>query len=78
LTEYGLRVFKNRILQKIFGPTREKETGRNCIMQLHDFYSPWNVIHYRKSIIMGCVGHVAHKGERRSAYKVLVRKPEGM
>ena len=26
---------------------------------------------------MGWVDHVAHKGERRNAYKVLVRKPEG-
>jgi hypothetical protein len=78
LTEYGLRVFKNRILQKIFGPTREKETGRNCTMERHDFYSLCNVIQYRKSIMMAWVEHVACKGEWRSAYKVLVRKPEGM
>jgi len=25
---------------------------------------------------MGWVGHVAHMGERRGAYRVLVRKPE--
>jgi len=62
LTEYGLRVFKNRTLQKTFGPTREKETGSNCTMELHDFYSPWNVIQYRKSI-MGWVEHVTHKRE---------------
>jgi len=72
LTEYGLRVFKNRILQKIFGPT-----GRNCTMELHDFYSLWNVIQYRKLIRMGWVEYVARKGEWSSAYKVLVRKPEG-
>jgi len=45
-------------------------------MELIDFYSPWNVIQYRKSLRMGWVEHVAHKGECRSAYKVLVRKPE--
>jgi hypothetical protein len=71
LTEYGLRVFKNRILQKIFGPTE-----RNCTMELHNFYSLWNVIQYRKTR-QGWVGHVAHKGEWISAYKVLVRKPDG-
>jgi hypothetical protein len=63
LSEYGLRVFKNRILHKIFEPIREKETGRNCTMEHHDFYSPWNVIQHRKSIRMGWVEHVAHMGE---------------
>lgn len=77
ITEYGRRVFKNRIPQKIFGPTREKETGRNCTMKLHDFYSLWNVIQYRKSIRMGWLEHVAHQREWRSAYKVLMRKPKG-
>jgi len=62
LTEYGLRVFKNRILQKIFGPTREKETGSNCTMELHEFYSLWSVIQHRKSI-MGWVEHVTHMRE---------------
>jgi hypothetical protein len=58
-------VFKNRVLQKIFGPTREKETGRTCIMELHDFYSLWNVIQNIKSIRMGWVEQVAHKGKWR-------------
>jgi len=26
---------------------------------------------------MDCLGNVAHKGERKSAYRLLVRKPEG-
>ena len=39
--------------------------------------APWNVIQNIKSIQMGWVEHVAHKGEWRSAYKVLVRKHEG-
>jgi hypothetical protein len=25
---------------------------------------------------LGCAGHVAHMGEMRSVYRVLVRKPE--
>jgi hypothetical protein len=30
-----------------------------------------------KSRRMRCIGHVARMGEKRNAYRILVRKPEG-
>jgi hypothetical protein len=46
--------------------------------ELHNFYTSPNVIRVIKSKGMGLVGHVACMGEMSSAYKILVRKPEGM
>jgi len=40
------------------------------------YVSP-NIINEMKSGNMRRVGHVAHMEEMRSAYKILVRKPEG-
>ena len=37
----------------------------------------WNIILVIKSRIMRWAGHIARMGERRVAYRVLVRKPEG-
>jgi len=35
------------------------------------------VIRVIRSRNMGWVGHVAHRGEMRNAYRILVRKPDG-
>jgi hypothetical protein len=43
--------------------------------ELHALYSP-NIIRVIKSNKLRLAGHVAHMGERRGAYKVLMRKPE--
>ena len=42
---------------------------------LYDMYSPnvWVI----KSRRMRWVGHVAHMGDRRGAYRILVERPEG-
>jgi hypothetical protein len=40
-------------------------------------YASPNNITVIKSRIMKWAGHVAHMGEMRNAYKILVRKPEG-
>jgi hypothetical protein len=45
--------------------------------ELYNLYSSPNTIRMIKSRNMGWVGHVAGMGERRNAYRVLVRKPEG-
>jgi hypothetical protein len=37
----------------------------------------WNIIRVIISGILRLAGHVASMGERRGAYRVLVRKPEG-
>ena len=45
--------------------------------EFNDLYPPPNIIRVIKSIRMRWAGHVARKGERRVAYRVLVGKPRG-
>ena len=44
---------------------------------LNDLYSSPNIVRVIKSRRMRWAGHVAHMGEERGAYRVLVGKPEG-
>jgi hypothetical protein len=76
--EHRLRVFENRVL-RIFGPKRDEVTGEQRKLQngeLHNFYSSRN-IRQIKSRRMRWAGHVAHMGEVRNVYRVLVGKPKG-
>jgi len=76
--EHRLRVFRSRVLMKIFGPTRGKamgEWGRRHNETLYDPYSP--NIWVTKSRRMRWVEHVAHMGKRRGTYRILVGRPEG-
>jgi hypothetical protein len=78
--EHRLRVLENRVLRMIFGPKRDKVTGelrRLHNEELNDLYSSPNIIPVIKSRRMRWVGHVAHMGDRRSAYRTLVGRPEG-
>jgi hypothetical protein len=45
--------------------------------ELHNFYPSPNIIRVIISRRMRWVGHVAHTGWMRNAYKILFRKPEG-
>jgi hypothetical protein len=45
--------------------------------ELRDFYSSPSIIRIIKSRRMRWAGHVARIGEKRNAYRLLVRKPEG-
>jgi hypothetical protein len=45
--------------------------------ELHNLYSPPNIIRTIKSRRMRWTGHVARMGETRNAYRILVGKPEG-
>jgi hypothetical protein len=77
--EYTLRVFKECMLRKIFGPKR-KEDGpwrKSHNYELHNLYSSPNVVRVIKSRRMRWAGHVARMGEGRGVYRVLVGKPEG-
>jgi len=74
--EHTLRGFGNGVLRKVFRPMRKEVTGEwgrwhNEI--LYDLYSSnmW-VIKTRR---MWWVGHVAHMGKRRGAYRILVGRP---
>jgi hypothetical protein len=78
--EHRLRVFKNRVLRRIFGPKRDEVTGewrRLHNEELYDLYSSPNIIRVIKSRRMRWAGHVASMGEGRGAYKILMWSPEG-
>jgi hypothetical protein len=73
-------VFENRVLRRIFGPTRDEVTGewrRLHNGELHNLYSSPDIIRQIKSRRVRWAGHVACMGEGRNVYRVLVRKPEG-
>jgi hypothetical protein len=73
-----VEVFENRVLRKISGPKRDKETGewrRLHDEELHDLYSSTNII---RVIILRIrlAGHVTRM-VRRGVYRASVGKPEG-
>jgi hypothetical protein len=78
--EHRLRVFENRVLRRIFGPRKNKvreEWRKLRNGELNDLYSSPNIVQTVKSRRMRWAGHVAHIGERRGIYRILVGKPEG-
>jgi hypothetical protein len=77
--EHRLRVFENRVLRRIFGPKREehglwRKVHNNELPSLH---SSLNIVRMIKSWRMRWEGHVAHMGEGRGVYRILVGRPEG-
>jgi len=73
-------VFESRVLRRIFGPKSDEVRGQWRKLhneELNDLYCSRNIIRVIKSRRMRWPGHVAHVGERRVAYRVLVGKPEG-
>jgi hypothetical protein len=75
-----LSVFKNRMLSGIFGPRRDEVTGKWRKLhneELNNLYSSSSIVRVIKSRRMTWAGHVAHMGESRGMYRVLVGKPEG-
>jgi hypothetical protein len=72
-------VLENRVLRRIFGPKRDEAAGewrRLHNEELNDLYSSPNIIRVIKSIRMRWVGHVARRGEKGGAYRILVGRPE--
>jgi hypothetical protein len=75
-----LMMFENRVLRRIFGLKRDEVTGEWRKLhsgELHNLYSSPDIIRQMKSRRMRWVGHVAHMGEGRNVYRVLVGKPKG-
>jgi hypothetical protein len=77
---HRLAAVKNRVLRRIFGPTRDEVIGewrklRN--EELHVLYSYPSIIRIMKSRRMRWAGQVARMGEKKNAYRLLVGKPEG-
>jgi hypothetical protein len=80
MEEQRLGVFENRVLRRIFGPKRDEATGKWRRLhneELNDLYSTSNIFRVTKSRRMRWTWHVARMGEKRSAYRILVGRPEG-
>jgi hypothetical protein len=78
--EHRLGVFENRVQRRIFGPKRDEVTGEWRKLhndELNDFYSSPRIIGIIKARRTRWAGHVAQRGEKRNAYRLLVGKPEG-
>jgi hypothetical protein len=77
--EHRLRVFENRVLRKMFGPKRKEDGSWRKLHndELHSLYSSPNIVRVIKSRRMRWAGHVAHMGEWRGVYRVLVGRPKG-
>jgi len=78
--ERKLRVFKNMVLRRIFGPRKDEVTEewrRLHNEELNDLYSSPNTVRVIKSRRMRWAGNVACMDEERRVYRVLLGKPEG-
>ncbi|KAJ4435460.1 hypothetical protein ANN_18076 [Periplaneta americana] len=78
--EQRLRVFKNKVLRKIFGAKRDVVTGEWRKLhnaELHALYSSPDIIRNIKSRHLRWAGHVARMSESRNAYRVLVGRLQG-
>jgi hypothetical protein len=72
--EHRLRVLRKGSKDNIFGTKRNEVTGEwRKLHSEYNFYSSPD-IRQIKSRRMRWVGHVAHMGEKRKVYKVLVGK----
>jgi hypothetical protein len=75
--EHRLRVLENRVLRRIFGPTRDEVTGewrRLHSGELHNLYSSPDIIRQVRSRRMRWAGHVARMGETGTMF--WWKKPE--
>jgi len=73
-------MFENRVLRRIFGPKRDEvreEWRKLHNEELNNLYSSSSIVQVIKLRRMRMMRRVVRKGERRSAYRVLVGKPEG-
>jgi hypothetical protein len=69
-----------RVLRQIFGPRKDKvnKAWRRLHSEgFYDMYCSPNIIWVIKSTRMRSVGHLAHMGQRKDHYRVLVGKPYG-
>jgi hypothetical protein len=77
--KHRLRVFENRVLRRISGPKREKDTGawrKLYHEELHILYSSPNIIRQIKSRRMRWMGHVARMREEIKVCEALLGKAE--
>jgi hypothetical protein len=68
------------VLRRIFGTKRDEMVGgwrKLHNEELHNLYTPPNIIRVIKSRRMRWAAHVARMEEKRNAYRILVGNPEG-
>jgi hypothetical protein len=73
-------MFENRVPMRIFERKRDEVTAEWRKLhneELHDLCSSLSIIRITMSRRMRWAGHVARKGEKKNAYRLFVRKPEG-
>jgi len=78
--ERRLRVFKNRVWRRVFGPKRDEVTGEWRKLhneELNYLYSLPSIVRVVKSRRMRWAGYVERMGEDRGVHRVLVEKREG-
>jgi hypothetical protein len=78
--EHRLRLFKNRVLRRTYGPKRKKAWECQRTMhneELHNMYASSNIIRVIRSRRLKWTGNVTRMGEMRNSYKILVGKLEG-
>jgi len=79
MKEHRLRVYKSRVLRRVFGPERDEVTGEWRKLhneKLNNLYFLPNIVRVIKLRRMRWVEHVVHMGESRDVYRALVGKPE--
>jgi hypothetical protein len=65
--------------RKIFGPKGDEITGEWSKIhnkELYELYSSSNIIRVMKSKRIRWAGHVARTGERRSVYRIFMKRSE--
>jgi hypothetical protein len=73
-------LLENRVLRRIHGPNREEVTGgwrRLHNDKLHNLYTSSNIIRVIKERRIRWTGHVAHMGEMKNVYDIMVGKLNG-
>jgi hypothetical protein len=78
--KHRLRIFENKVLRKIFRAKWDEVTGEWRRLHNEDLYEMYSLpICYSgyQSKRMAWTGDIASIGNRRGAYRVLVRKSEG-
>jgi hypothetical protein len=73
-------MFHNRVLRRIFGPKMDKVVGRWRRWhneKLHKLHTSPNITRVIKSRRVRWNRQVAQTREKRNAYKIMFRKPEG-
>jgi len=77
--EHKMKVFKNRVLKRIFGPMTEKMARGSKNLhneELRNLYTALKIIRVIESRRVRWAGTCSTHGNIRHAYKILVAKPE--